>query len=542
ARLDTVPLDVPDDLPAEGYALAAFGREDGTAEIVLAGVDTAGTFYAAQTLRQLVDPAAGTIAGVGVVDHPAMRHRGAIEGFYGSPWTHDERLDQLAFYGRYKLNTYIYAPKDDPYHRDRWRDPYPADLRAELGELVDAATANHVRFTFAVSPGVSICYSDPADVDALAAKLGAVYDLGVRAFSIALDDIDYTTWNCDADGARYGEPSAAAAARAQVDLLNRLQRGFVADHDGAQPLQMVPTEYRTTDDSPYRTIVREQLDPAVEVMWTGSFVVPPEITVDQAAGAAEVFGRSTFVWDNTPVNDFDATEGRLILAPYDRRQPGLSEQATGIVLNPMNQAAASKVQLVGAADFTWNDAAYDPQRAHRAAARYLAGRMDAESDETVEALLALFDLENLAPTSALSGALSQPQAPVLAARLDEFRAAWRDGDRAGAIRGLRPYAERLAAAPEVIRADVADRGFVADAKPWLDATDLWGEALVATLDALGARVQGDTAGAERLFDRATDLADRAGRIETIPGETRPQGPVRVADGVLDEFLAEAREL
>jgi hyaluronoglucosaminidase len=546
-------LEVPADVPAEGYALAAFTREGGTAEIVLAGADAAGTFYAAQTLRQLLTGAMGgseagtaraAVVGVGVVDHPAMRHRGAIEGFYGSPWTQQERLDQLAFYGRFKLNTYIYAPKDDPYHRDRWREPYPAEQVAGLRSLIDRAAANQVRFTFAVSPGVSICYSDPADLAALVAKLDAVYQLGVRAFSVALDDIVYTRWNCDGDPSRYGAPSPGAAARAQVELLNALQRGFIADHEGAQPLQMVPTEYRGTDDSPYRQVIREQLDPAVEVMWTGSMVVPPEITVDEAAAAAGVVGRRTLVWDNTPVNDYPPTEGRLILAPYHRRQRGLSAEVTGIVLNPMNQAAASKVQLIGAADFGWNDAAYDPVRAHRAAAAHLAGGAgSAVADPpTVDALLAFFDLENLAPTSATSGTVSQPQAPALARQLDAFRMAWDRGDRPGAIGGLRPYAERLAGAPDVIRRGVADPGFVADAKPWLDATALWGQALVASLDALDAQIAGDVAGAQARFADADALADRAAAIETIPGETRPQGPVRVGDGVLDDFIAGAQAL
>jgi hyaluronoglucosaminidase len=530
-------LEVPDDVPAEGYALAAFTREGGTAEIVLAGADAAGTFYAAQTLRQLLTGAG--VAGVGIVDRPAMSHRGAIEGFYGSPWTQQERLDQLDFYGRFKLNTYIYAPKDDPYHRDRWREPYPAELVAGLRSLVDRAAANQVRFTFAVSPGVSICYSDPAELEALVAKLDAVYQLGVRAFSVALDDIVYTRWNCDGDRARYGPASPEGAGRAQVELLNALQRGFIADHEGAQPLQMVPTEYRGTDDSPYRRVIREQLDPAVEVMWTGSMVVPPEVTVEQAAAAAGVFGRPTLVWDNTPVNDYPPTEGRLILAPYDRRQPGLSAQVTGIVLNPMNQAAASKVQLIGAADFGWNDAAYDPVRAHRAAAAHLAGGTGGAGADppTVDALLAFFDLENLAPTSAAAGTVSQPQAPALARQLDAFRTAWERGDRTGAIAGLRPYAERLAAAPDVIRRGVTDPGFVADTQPWLEATALWGRALVASLDALEAQLAGDAGGAQARFDDADALADQAAAIETIAGETRPQGPVRVGDGVLDDFIA-----
>lgn len=529
-------LEVPADLPAEGYALAAYGRSDGTGTIALAGADAAGTFYAAQTLRQLV--ADGAVAGVGVVDHPAMRHRGSVEGFYGSPWTTEERLDLLAFHGRFKLNTYVYAPKDDPYHRDRWREPYPADRLAELQRLVQAADANHVRFTFAVSPGVSICYSDAGDREALVAKLRALHELGVRSFSIALDDIDPETWHCDADRAAYGGPSTAAAARAQADLLNHVQETFVDTSPGVEPLQMVPTDYRGTGDTPYRQVLREELDPRVEVMWTGRFVVPEEITVDDAGAAAATYGRPVFVWDNTPVNDYPATEGRLVLAPYDRREPGLSAHVTGIVLNPMNQAAASKVQLVGAADFTWNDDAYDPARAQRAAAEHLAGG----DQEAVEALLAFFDLENLAPTSLESGAVSQPQAPRLAEHLDAFRSAWASGDRWGAIDGLRPHAERIAAAPEVIRAGVTDPGFLADCGPWLDATALWGQALVTTLDGLAAGVDGDAAAADAAFATAADLAEQASAIRTIPGETRPEGPVRVGDGVLDEFLEEARGL
>jgi hyaluronoglucosaminidase len=531
--LAEVGVEVPDDLPAEGYALATFARSDDTGAVVLAGTDPAGTFYAAQTLRQLADDA--TIAAVGVVDHPAMHHRGSIEGFYGSPWTTEERLDQLAFYGRYKLNTYIYAPKDDPYHRDRWRDPYPPDRLDHVRDLADAAAANHVRFTFAVSPGVSICYSDPADLAALTDKLAAVHAIGVRSFSIALDDIDHTVWHCEGDAARFGPPSTEAAARAQVELLNAVQDGFVADHEGVQPLQMVPTEYQGTRDSPYRTVLRDQLDPAVEVMWTGAYVVPDEITVAQAQAAAVAFGRPTYVWDNTPVNDFPPTEGRLILAPYARREPGLAAHVTGIVLNPMNQAAASKVQLIGGADFAWNDTGYDPAVAHRAAADDLAGGDPA----TTEALLAFFDLENLAPTSATSGIVSQPQAPVLAEQLATFRATWSEGDRGEAVDALRPYAEVIAGAPELIRTHVTDTAFVDDCAPWLDATALWGEALVATLDALAAEIAGDPDGAAAARATVDQLVAQAGEIETIPGETRPQGPVRVGDGVLDAFIAEA---
>ena len=537
AELEAVGLAVPPDLGPEGYALAAFRQANGHDRLVLAGTDAAGAFYAAQTLRQLAGD--GAVAGVGVLDRPAMRHRGTIEGFYGSPWTTAERLDQLAFYGRFKLNTYVYAPKDDPYHRDQWRDPYPPDRLADLSTLIDTAAANHVRFTFAVSPGVSVCYGDPADRAALVAKLDALYAQGVRSFSIALDDIDHTRWNCESDAAVYGAPSTGAAAWAQVDLLNAVQREFIASRPDARPLQMVPTEYRGTSDSEYRQVLRAGLDPAVEVMWTGPYVVPEAITVAHAQAAQATYGRPVFVWDNTPVNDFPRTAGRLILAPYARREPGLSAHVTGVVLNPMNQASASKVQLVGGADFAWNDAAYDPARAQRAAAEHLAGGDPA----TVEALLAFFDLENLAPTSARSTAVvSQPQSPALAASLDAFRSTWQGGDRAGAVAGLRPYAAVVAGAPALIRANLVDPAFATDCGPWLDATALWGGALVAALDGLDARLAGDESTAGAKLAEASALVAQAEAIHTIPGETRPEGPVRVADGVLDEFLAGASAL
>ncbi|MGW3565088.1 beta-N-acetylglucosaminidase, partial [Streptomyces sp. NPDC000941] len=81
--------------------------------------------------------------------------------------------------------------------------------------------------------------------------------------------------------------------------------------------------------------------------------------------------------------------------------------------------------------------------------------------------------------------------------------------------------------------------FVADCAPWLDALALWGRAFERTLDALGARLDGNSQQAEQWFAEASSLAGQAGRIRTIPGETRPEGPVRVADGVLDTFLAAA---
>jgi len=515
---------------AEGYALGSLSTDDG-ALVVLAGRDGDGLYHAAQSFRQLA--ARNRIASVAISDYPAMPVRGSIEGFYGKPWSMAERKDHIAFLARFKANTYIYSPKDDVFARDKWREPYPADTLKALGEVVDIANREHVNFVYAISPGPSICYSDPKDLDAVRGKFAALRGLGVRSFYVALDDIEYTKWNCPADEAAFGAPGQKAAAAAQAKLLNAVQADLAASGHGA--LIMVPTEYYNTTESPYKAELRKALDPKVVVQWTGTDTVPAAISVADAKSATKAFGRKTLLWDNYPVNDYGETAGRLLLAPYDRRQAGLSTELGGIVSNPMNQEVASRPAVAGVLAFSWNDRNYNPQRTWRAAALDLAGGDAA----TAEALLTFFDTQHVAPT--FGHQPWQPQAPKLKALIDTARDALADNDPhaiAKSLSALGEAADALVAAPDRIRAGVIVPGFMREAGPWLDAAELWGRALRLTVDGLIAARAGEP-GATRSFAAAAELAKKAAAIRSIPGATRPEGPIKVSDGVLDSFIADA---
>ena len=52
-------------------------------------------------------------------------YSGYIEGYYGRELTWAQRLDLIPVLSKLGLNTYIYAPKEDEYHRSRWKSPYP---------------------------------------------------------------------------------------------------------------------------------------------------------------------------------------------------------------------------------------------------------------------------------------------------------------------------------------------------------------------------------------------------------------------------------
>lgn len=132
--------------------------------ITLVGRDDAGLFYALQSLQQLVvrEGQLVKLPVVTITDWPDVRFRGTVEGFYGKPWSHADRLSQLAFYGTHKLNTYLYGPKDDPFHgfSTRWREPYPNDNAVQIKELVQVANQNRVNFIWAIHPGRDIAWTD----------------------------------------------------------------------------------------------------------------------------------------------------------------------------------------------------------------------------------------------------------------------------------------------------------------------------------------------------------------------------------------------
>lgn len=87
------------------------------------------------------------------------------------------------------MNTYIYGPKDDPYHSSpHWRLPYPEKEALQLQELVKTAQENEVDFVWAIHPGKDIRWNRE-DRELLIAKFEKMYQLGIRSFAVFFDDI-----------------------------------------------------------------------------------------------------------------------------------------------------------------------------------------------------------------------------------------------------------------------------------------------------------------------------------------------------------------
>lgn len=316
--------------------------------ISIVGYDERGAFYALQTMRQiLASPATGgkmpyTICN----DYPDLPLRGVVEGFYGEPWSHQVRLSLIDYYGRNKLNEYVYGPKDDPYHSSpNWRKPYPADQARNIHELVEACKRNRVDFVWAIHPGKDIKWNEE-DYQNLVNKFNMMYDLGVRSFAIHFDDIDGEGTN----------------PKKQVALLNRLTREFVKQKGDVAPLVVCPTDYsqlwaKPGPDGPL-AIYGNELDPSINVFWTGA-VVCSDLTKETLDFVDSRIKRPAYYWWNFPVTDY--ARHIIMQGPaYGLENDITDKQTCGVLSNPMEHGEASKLALYGVADYNWNVADYNP--------------------------------------------------------------------------------------------------------------------------------------------------------------------------------------
>lgn len=349
ATVSAVEANIPS--TAEGYYLKV--AADG---IVVAGADDAGTYYGVQTLLQIL--AQPEVMSVEIKDYPACAQRGVIEGFYGNPWSDADRKSQFDFYGKNKLNIYVYGPKDDPYHRTKWRENYPDDKAAIIRSLAESAKKNHVDFVWSIHTGGSISNSE-ADFKAVVNKLEHVYSLGVRNFSIFFDDF------------------GGADADLQVAECNYVWDNFILKHDDLHKLSMCPTKYNAAyagykNDDAYLRGLGNGLHKGIEVMWTGAGVADMINQSDLDFFKTATNGMAPFIWLNYPVNDYCI--GHMLMGKFygnDQGDNAFGAKMTAFTSNPMEYAEASKVALYGVADYAWNMKDYNPEANWERAIKYL---------------------------------------------------------------------------------------------------------------------------------------------------------------------------
>uniref|UniRef100_A0A182MJ35 protein O-GlcNAcase n=1 Tax=Anopheles culicifacies TaxID=139723 RepID=A0A182MJ35_9DIPT len=262
---------------------------------------------------------------------------GVVEGFYGRPWTTEQRKDLFRKLKQWGMDSYIYAPKDDYKHRAYWRELYTVEEADHLTGLITAAHEQGINFYYALSPGLDITYSSAKEVSVLKRKLDQVSQFGCKAFALLFDDIE-------PDMSKPDKEVFQSFAHAQVSVTNE-----IFNHLNCPRFIFCPTEYcssraaPTVKQSEYLNTLGSKLVKAIDILWTGTKVISKVLTIESIEEITEVLKRPPVIWDNLHANDYD--QKRVFLGPYSGRSPELIPLLRGVVTNPNCEFHANAIAI-----------------------------------------------------------------------------------------------------------------------------------------------------------------------------------------------------
>ncbi len=303
-----------------------------------------------------VDPGGGSVAAGAAPD------LGLIEGYFGRPWTHEDRKQVLTRLRALGFSWFHYAPKADAFLRRRWREPHPPDAMAELADLSAHCRSLGMRFGLGLSPYE--LYREPSRT-AMAdfiARIRALEQIGLDELAILFDDT------------RGDVPDLAAR---EAEIVHA-----ALDATRARRVLMCPTYY--SDDrvldvlfgerpAGYLEDLGRRLDPRIGVYWTGEEICAREFSPGHLSRVADSLRRKPTLWDNYPVNDGPRMSRFLHLRAVTGRPGIIRDQVAAHAVNPALQPHLTLIPAATLAASYREGSAYRYMQAFREAARTYAG-------------------------------------------------------------------------------------------------------------------------------------------------------------------------
>ena len=279
-----------------------------------------------------------------------FRIRGFIEGFYGRVWSDEKRRRVLKLVAENGMNAYFYAPKDDPFLRQKWRSKYDKESLEKFSSLFRFTDEIGISLYYCLSPGLDMSYSSEKDLNVLLEKFSSIYDLGVRHFGLFLDDIPpKLTHGGDLE-------KFSSVCEAHIYLINRLSELMPGDTE----LVICPMQYHGDGSEEYITELCHGIPEDVKVFWTGKKICSPELASADAQKFIRHTGRKPLYWDNFPVNDAEMY-GDMHIGPYMNRSADLADFSEGIVSNVMEYPLCSAIPLLTICDYLSSPESYEPE-------------------------------------------------------------------------------------------------------------------------------------------------------------------------------------
>jgi len=255
---------------------------------------------------------------------------GVVEGFFGPAWPEADRLSYAPFIAQTGGGFYIYAPKQDPHLRKKWREPWSTEYLAGLRSKAEHFHQHNVTFGVGLSPfGLGKNLSE-TDRELLETKLRQLQDVGVELLGLFFDDM----------------PSDEDLAATQIKCVEVVQKYFTGE------IVFCPSYYtfdpildKVFGQRPanYLEDIAAGIPLDVELAWTGPKVISTTIEVAHMEEVKSLLKRPPYIWENIFANDGPKNCKFLKLKPFSGREAGVTDLASAFAFNMMNQPQLSKI-------------------------------------------------------------------------------------------------------------------------------------------------------------------------------------------------------
>lgn len=326
--------------------------------VTVVGKDTDAAFYGLTTVKRILQQVTDKqVKHLTVEDYADVPFRGFIEGYYGQPWTVEDRIALMEFGGELKMNIYFYAPKDDPKHNAQWRVPYSdEEIEQMITPMAEAGERTKCRFGYALHCFMNspFRFDTQEHYDEDLAVLEAKYEQGIaagaRQIALLADDAGIPSGTLG---------SGNHGGDGYVKLLNDLTDWLASEemqtkYPGLQTtIPFCPQAYDNGDGNYDQLKKLNEAPEGVSIIMTGGAVYKPVDAAFLNAFKSNV-GREAYLWVNWPCSD--NVRARLMMLGQDKflRPNVVPGTVEGIMLNPMQQSEPSKVGLFCNADYAWN--------------------------------------------------------------------------------------------------------------------------------------------------------------------------------------------
>lgn len=491
-----IVLDVYSQENAQKYGLdeALFEKSDAYVldiekdVITVIGADSDAVFYGVTTLRRILQQTVDReVRKLRVEDFSDIKNRGFIEGYYGNPWSVEDRIELMKFGGELKLNQYIFAPKDDPYHNSNWRELYPENELAEIRRMAEAGNENKCYFIWTIHCFMNSPFrfdteeNYKADFETITAKFTQLLEAGVRQIGVLGDDA--------------GSIPPSNALRLLEDLDGWLAKQQEKYPDIRREILYCPAGYDGDGSSQeLRTLNTGKSN--IQILATGGKIwgqVTPTFGTQWSANIATEGhpGRRPYMWVNWPCTD--NSKNHLIMGGQDQfLQAGTDgSQYAGMVLNPMQQSEPSKVAIFANADFAWNcwETKEEGEQNWYDSFKYIENMSPEDSEESA----ALREMSKHMINQAMdSRVVALEESVELAPKLESFQEKMNEGElTAENIEEMKAEFEKLNSAAECYLKSGKER-LVKQIAPFVSSMRDVSSANLSFLDALKADLSGET--------------------------------------------------